>query len=134
MIKKNRGFTLMEVMLALGILAASSYILSGQQVRSLLKLRKSRELVERIYLLKKQLYLFLITPPKSDKPYKVECEVPAVKIVAQRKQIHKKSALARISPSLYAIESLGTWKGWSLEQSERMVTFVYVPQQKEVKS
>ena len=134
MIKKNRGFTLMEVLLAIGILAASSYILSGQQVRSLLKLRKSREFVERIYLLKQQLYLFLMKPPVSNKPQKIEREVPAVKIVAQRKVLAKQSSLARISSNLYMIEAVGTWQGWGALQSERMISFVYAPQAQEKKS
>lgn len=128
MIKKKSGFTLIEVLLALAILAASSYILSGLQIRALLKLRASREFVERIYLLKKQLYLFLINPPKSDKPVKIESSAPAVKLVSVRKQISKKSAFAGISPSLYLVESTGTWKGWSADQKESMISFVYAPE------
>lgn len=128
MIKKKSGFTLIEVLLALAILAASSYLLSGLQIRGLLKLRNSRELVERIYLLKKQLYLFLINPPTNEKPIKIESELPAIKIVAVRKQISKKSAFAGISPSLYFIDATGTWKGWGVEQKESMMSLVYCPQ------
>lgn len=128
MIKKKNGFTLIEVLLALAILAASSYILSGLQIRALLKLRASREFVECIYLLKKQLYLFLIRPPKTDKPVKIESTVPLVKLVSMRKQISKKSAFAGISASLYLIESTGIWKGWAADQKESMISFVYVPE------
>ena len=72
--------------------------------------------------------MFLINPPKTDKPIKIESVLPPLKIEALRKPISKKSALAGISPSLYLIESTGTWKGWTVNQKESMISFVYAEQ------
>jgi prepilin-type N-terminal cleavage/methylation domain-containing protein len=127
MIQKKPGFTLMEVLMALGLLAFVSYTLSGQQIKSFLKVKKSREFFENICLAKKQLGIFCLHPFETTKPVKVELYNPDVTIITKRKPLYPKSILQGINSSLCLVESEVQWQYFGVKQSEKIMSFIYAP-------
>ena len=130
--KSNHGFTFMEVLLALIILAGSAVILSDLQIRSYFRVSKYHGEIERVFLIKKSLYKMLLSPIKQEKPIKKTYKTPNIKITSNRKDINKKSSLKAFSKDIDIIWSEGTWKQDDREQSSKMISFALkLPDEKE---
>jgi type II secretory pathway pseudopilin PulG len=132
---KNRndhspGFTFVEILLALTILAGSMYIFSGIQFRAVNKVRKSVNEVERVFFIKKELYkLFLDTNNK--KPKKITIAQPEIVIETSRRKIDpKKSALKDFEKEIDIIVATGNWKDGPDQRSMSMISFIEKPKPK----
>lgn len=123
--KQTPAFTLIEVMIALFILATTGFVLSSVQMRSYLRVETNRKNVERVYLIKKELYQLLMTPPKSDKPVVVKLENPILRITSNMVEIPKKSSLYSFKDNLRIIQSEADWKDAGRVRKEKMISFVY---------
>lgn len=123
--KQTPAFTLIEVMIALFILATTGFVLSSVQMRSYLRVETNRKNVERVYLIKKELYQFLMTPPKSDKPVVIKLENPILRITSNMVEIPKKSSLYSFKDNLRIIQSEADWKDAGRVRKEKMISFVY---------
>ena len=68
------GFTLMEVLIALFILTSSVYVLFDIQIKSVFRTFRDREIIERVFLVKRDCYeLFMDTPDKYGQLKKKRC-------------------------------------------------------------
>jgi len=137
-VRRPSAFTLVEVLLAMLVLTTSIYLLSSLQIRSVFRVLESRDFVQRVFIVKRQLYdMFLAAPSKretkegeQEKPIIKEYDDPAVKISTQMKTISKKSALRSFAPYVRIIESDGTWKRMVTEHRLPMISFVAAPKKK----
>ncbi len=129
---KYHAFTLMEVMLAMGILAISMTLLSTLQTKSVFRVLRGREQIERIYLIKEQVYKAWIGQPKksTEKPDVIRRENPETKIENWRKQITKKSALAQFEKDIQIVSTTGSWKSGPWNRSMTIASFVFQPRKK----
>jgi len=130
--KSNHGFTFVEVLLALAILAGSAVILSDLQIRSYFRVSKYHGEIERVFLIKKALYKMLLSPIKQEKSIKKKYEVPNLEIISNRKDINKKSSLKAFRKDIDIIWSEGSWKQDDRKQSSKMISFALkIPDPKE---
>ncbi len=106
----KKGFTLIEVMIALIILSTTIFTLSQIQVSSMMRVLYGREEIDRLYLIKKYAYRMYTEPKKAKKARKKDVEEPGMKLFLEMKPIHKKSSLQKFSKRLRIIESRGEWQ------------------------
>lgn len=123
--KQAPAFTLIEVMIALFILATTWFVLSSVQMRSYLRVESNRKNVERVYLIKKELYQLLMAPPKSEKPVVLKLEEPSLRITSNMLEIPKKSSLHTFKDNLRIVQSEADWKDAGRVRKEKMISFVY---------
>jgi len=132
--KQTQAFTLIEVMIALFILATTGFVLSSVQMRSYMRVESNRKNVERVYLIKKELYQLLMSPPKTDKPVVVKLEDPVLRITSNMVEVPKKSSLHVFNDNLRIIQSQADWKDAGLVRKEKMISFVYQEPEEEKKT
>ena len=120
----KHGFTLIEVMIAIFILVSSIYVLTDLQIRSLFRVLKDREEVDRVFLVKKDSYTSYITPPKCDKPHITKIEDPAVDIKTEYVELNKKSVFYEHKDLISLIKTTGTWKQNNVMRNIIMITLV----------
>jgi len=131
---RKSAFTLLEVLISIGVLASSIYVLSNLQIRSRMQVLKKAEEVERIFFVKKHLYQLFLAPPETDKPEKIEIEKPDIKIVSGKQSIDpKKSSLKDFSKEIDIIWTTGSWKREPDILSMKMISFVQKPKPKSKK-
>ena len=131
--KVNGGFTLLEVLLALVILAGAVSIFSRLHLSSVDRVLISREEIDRIYLISKYLSDINLNPPKKDKPIVNTLEKPEVKITAQFLDIEKKSQLNEFKDVIRIAQAEGEWKSGADQRSLTVVSFAKKPQEEKKK-
>lgn len=73
----NKGaFTLLEVLMALGIVIMAVSIIANLQIRSLDRMLRDRDDLEKIFLLKRTVYESFLNPPQDQKK-----ALPSLKIL-----------------------------------------------------
>jgi Tfp pilus assembly protein PilV len=123
--KKNRAFTFAEVLLSLFVLAISIYILTSLQFRSINKIRKSSEIIDRLFYVKKYLYKLYLTPLEKGKSIKETIENPDVTITANKAKIDvKKSSLKEFAKRAEIIWSQAEWQRGPDKRKIKMISFV----------
>lgn len=126
---KSSGFTFAEVLLSLFVLVVSIYVLSDLQFGALKRVNKSVEIVDRIFLVKKELYQLYLTPPTKDKIFKKEIVNPVLTITAHKQKIDpKKSALKDFEKEIDIVWAEGNWASGPYKRSIKMISFVEKPQ------
>ena len=105
----SRGFTIFEVLISIFILISSIYVLTNLHLRTLFRIVKDRENLERIYLLKKEAYLIFLSPPQDDKPQKIDIEKPDFVIISEIVEIDKNSPFFSMNERLNMIKTVGHW-------------------------
>ena len=125
--KKNSGFTFAEVLLALSVLATSMYLYSNLQFRSMFKIQDSRDVIDRIFFVKKALYESFLDPEfKRDKPRVEKLETPQVTITTHKQDVDKKkSELKDFAQTIDIIWSEGVWKSGLRDRRTKMISFVF---------
>ena len=124
--QKSSAFSLLEVLLALFVLAVSMTILTNLQIRSIGRVGRNREEIEYSFIIKKQLYDLFLHPPKNKKPRKEVLEEPAIKLESRKVSLHKKSSLFPLfKDSIAIIRSQGEWKGNRIKKTMTMISFVF---------
>ena len=131
--KQNVGFTLIEVLLALAILAGSVFFLSDMQIKSMFRVFKSRDEIDRVFLIKKDLYSAYFKLPKDGKPVVNKVENPKTKIVTELVEIGKKSEFKDFADKLQVIQAEGQWVSVEEKYSKKMISFIFKPKEKEKK-
>jgi prepilin-type N-terminal cleavage/methylation domain-containing protein len=108
---RSSGFTLIEVLIALGILVSSVFVLSNLQIRLLFRVLKDRERIEKTFLIKNDLYKAFLKPPDQGKPMVTKYEHDALSITSERLEIAKNSALIEPKDQLSILKTYGNWVG-----------------------
>jgi Tfp pilus assembly protein PilV len=122
---KNFGFTFAEVLLSLFVLVVSVYILSDLQFGALKRVNKSVEIIDRIFLIKKELYQLYLTPPTKDKIFKKVIVNPDLTITAHKQKIDpKKSDLKEFEKEIDIVWTEGNWTSGPYKRSIKMISFV----------
>ncbi|MFC1894345.1 prepilin-type N-terminal cleavage/methylation domain-containing protein [Candidatus Dependentiae bacterium] len=122
--KKNAGFTLLEVLLALLILVSSVSIFSSLQLGSIDRLFLGREKIYRSFIIKKNIYKIFFNPPKRDKPIVEKLENPEVKITSEFVDIEKKSKLSPFVDFLRFLKVIGEWKSGTNDESIMFLSLI----------
>lgn len=123
--KQVSAFTLIEVLIALFILATTGFVLSSVQMRSFMRVKKDQQNIKRIFLIKKELYKLLVTPPESEKPVVQKLENPEMRMTSGMIEIPKKSSLRSFKDNLRIIQTEADWKDTGLVRKEKMISFLY---------
>lgn len=126
--KQTTAFTLIEVLIALFILATTGFVISSVQVRSFLRVKKDEQNIERIFFIKKELYKLLIDPPSAKKSEKIlieKLEDPEMKISSRLIKIPKKSSLYAFKDSLRIAQSEAVWKDNGFVRKQKMIGLLH---------
>lgn len=121
----KKGFTLLESLFALIILTIAVSIFSNTQMRSLLRVLKEKDFLDRIFLVRGELLSFL---DKQDQKrvnnFKKNIEHPDLKIDCKIIDIDKKSKLKSFMNDIQIVKTQGDWKGDGKNYSIFFVTFI----------
>ncbi len=119
------AFTFFEVILAIGVLVVAVSVVAQIQLRTLLRLEKDQDEVEKIFLIKKELYQQYINPPELPKRIPVvKEEKPEIDIETQIHSVQPKSPLHIIKDQINVVRSQGRWKLNNVPRTAEMVTFI----------
>lgn len=121
---KSRAFTLLEVILAIGVVVVAVSVITNIQLRSLFKVLRDRDEIEKTFFIKRELYTnFLRTANKKEKIVE-KLENPEMTITTQFSKIGPKSTLAALKNKIKLVRSVGEWKNENVAQLASMVTFI----------
>jgi prepilin-type N-terminal cleavage/methylation domain-containing protein len=132
--KNNKGFTLIEVLMALFILTGSVFVLSDLQIKSIFRTLKSRDEINRIFLIKEKLYSNYINPPKKTKKVVDQTEEPETTSTVEISEIEKSSELRDFVDDIHIVSCLGEWQSNDDKFERKMISFILKPKEKEKKS
>jgi prepilin-type N-terminal cleavage/methylation domain-containing protein len=110
--KKNVGFTLIEVLIAMAILTSAILIVSNLELRSFLRIARDRDEIEKIFLLKQSVYNVLLKAQNEKFKNKdiQKLEKPELSITTVIEEIPPKSSLKDYKDKLRFVKVQGTWK------------------------
>ncbi len=108
---QSQGFTTIEVIIAMFILASSVYVLSDVQVRSMFKMLRDRDMLQKIFIIKKKAVEYVPLIPKKFKPSKEKLEDVDVMLRVESFEFPKKSLLRDLlSDELDCLHISGEWR------------------------
>ena len=125
--KPNRihlAFTMVEVLMALGILVVAVTIVARLQFNALMRVLDDRNDLEHVFFIKKEQYLQSLRMHKEQKKYVQKLEDPEMKITSQVMAVDPKSSLAPLKHRLFLVQTVGTWKYNRVERSSAMTSLV----------
>jgi len=110
--KKNVGFTLIEVLIAMAILTSAILITSNLELRSFLRIARDRDEIEKMFLLKQSVYTVLLKSRNEKFKNKEiqKLEKPELSITTVLEEINPKSSLKDFKDKLRVVKVQGTWK------------------------
>ena len=128
----KRAFTLFEVLLALAILTGSVFVLSQLHMRSLFRVVSDRDDIEKIFLIKKDVYSFFFKHdnkklPTRERPTVHTLEIPEMKISSYTAEVDQKSSLKKFKDKILMVYSDAEWKNGTTQRQTKMLTFVLKP-------
>jgi prepilin-type N-terminal cleavage/methylation domain-containing protein len=124
------GFTLIEVILAMSVLTTTVFITSGLMLRSFLRVHENRDDIEKVFLIKNELYKNYFKPPKSTQPVVKKIEKPEITITSVIDDINEKSSLKDLRKNLKIVRSDAIWTKDEIIKESSMLSFVYVAEKK----
>ncbi len=110
MTHKSYGFTLIEVLLALGILAAVAGIIGRLQLRALTRVIHDRKELQHNYVARQELVGYMLKPPKKSKNLKKELPDASMTITTYADEIAKKSSLRQFAKVVTFVRARGQWQ------------------------
>ena len=129
----KKAFTLLEVLVALLILVSAVTIFSSTQLRSFLRSVKSREFLDRVFIVKSELDDFVSKIDDKNKKREVKkLENPLVTISTELIDIDKKSSLSVFSENIKMVKSNGLWSAFGSKFDLPIVTFIRHQNKKEI--
>lgn len=130
---QQAGFTLFEVLISIVVLTSAVFFLTNLQLRSLFRIESDCELIRRIYLIKKELYLGLVDPESVKKVNRKEFEDPAMRVVISAQALEKKSPLYKFRSKIGLVVSQGIWRTDQTDRKEEIVGLVEVSAGSDIK-
>lgn len=128
----SAAFTLVEVLIAMGILTATLFIITNLQSRALYRILFDRDRIENFYGIKRDFLMSWETPPEEGKQ-KIDLReegLRKIKYVTQTQEIKKDSSLKEFKKNIKILSSEVTWKDGRDERNLSMVSFVFQPPKK----
>lgn len=98
------------------------------EFRALSRVLRDRDEIEKIFLIKKELYASFLKLPEKLKTIITKHENPEISITTQFGQIHPKSSLARLKERLQPINTQGVWKRGKDQYDATMIAFAFKPE------
>jgi hypothetical protein len=120
----KKGFTIFEVLLAIGILVTAFSVIIFLQTRFLFRVFQDQDEVEKTFLIKKELYNHYLKPPKESRKYVKKLEDSEMTLTTIVEPINKKSSLEPLKDLLRIARMHAVWKKDNAERAADMVTFV----------
>ena len=125
MIKK--GFTLLEVLISLLILTAAVTIYSSTQLRSILRVSKEKEFLDRVFIVRTELIDFIEKQKEKEQKFlKKEIENPEMKISSEIIDINKKSKLKPFLDDLKIVKTEASWSNFGNSYNLPFITFIKI--------
>ena len=124
---KTNAFTLIEVLLAMTIFTSCVFIIANLQSRALNKVLLERDLVERIFLLKRDACAAFTAPPENEKKKVNHLENPDVTFTTDVLAIQSKSTLKDLKDILYLLKAEAAWKKDAVYHEYAMISIVGKP-------
>lgn len=122
---KRQGFTLIEVLIAMAILAGSVYVLCDVHIRSLYRLMYERDLLLNFFVAKKKLVEQMPLLEKKFKPQKSFVEERTLNVAVDLVEPDKKSILTNIlGRKLALVKVVGSWQRGPFNEEVSAVGFV----------
>lgn len=129
--KQSHGFTLIEVILAMGILTTTVFVISGLMLRSFLRVQENRDDIEKVFLVKHELYDNYLKPPKPYKSVVKKIENPEITITSMLTDINEHSTLKALKKKLKIVKSDAIWTKDNIIKESSMLSFVSVPEKED---
>lgn len=109
--KRQQGFTLIEILISMFILTMSVYVLSDLQIHSMFKMMREREQLLKFFMVKNALINQLPEIKQHFKPEKTAPEGNGLSLVVDIVEPEKKSILKDIlGKQLVIVKAVGSWK------------------------
>jgi len=129
------GFTIFEVLMAMGILTVAIAIAGRLQVRALLRTLNDRDNIEKMYQIKSQLVSWLLKDggkgKEKSKKNTVKLDNADVTLATQANAIASKSSLALLKDRLIMVQTNAKWTYDNASKQLSLETFVYKPPEEE---
>jgi competence protein ComGF len=128
-IKNNKAFTLLEVLVSMVFLTIAVTTVSEMQIKSLFRLMQDTEQLERIFFIKQENYkkFWQENIAEQSKKVSLDLEKPATKIKTEMLDIEPKSELKEFKNKIKILKTEGTWDGILRKSSAKMVSLVFIP-------
>jgi hypothetical protein len=107
---KSKAFTIFEVLISMFILVSAIYVLTNMHLRTLFRIVKDRENLERIYVLKKESYLRYLSPLNQKDSQRINVENPDISITLEAVEMGKNSIFQSMKERLNVIKAAGRWR------------------------
>lgn len=130
----KKAFTLLEVLVALLILVSVVTIFSNTQLRSFLRSIKSREFLDRVFIVRSELDDLILKISMNEKYQKKEVkniENPLVRVTKELINIDKKSTLSGFNENIKIVKSSGSWTKFGNTYDLPIITFIRDKNKKE---
>ena len=126
---KRNAFTLFEVIISIGVLTVAVSVVASLQLRSLFRVLRDRDALEKVFLIKKDVYAMWLKPPVKQykKTNKLEDKEMAIATVVGG--VNPKSSLASLGDRLQMVCVTGAWKQNQVKQNITMGAVVFKPYQ-----
>ncbi len=121
---------LLEVFLAMSIATVAIAVASNLQLRAWIRITRDHDELEKVFLIKKNLYDAYQDQAQRTKKIVTQLEQPAMKITTDVEGIPKKSSLAPLKESAKIVRSVGVWK---FENAARYISMILVMPRSESK-
>ena len=127
----HKGFTTIEVLLALAVMASGLYILSQLQMRSLLRVSFSTNSIQHVFALKKEAYSIFLTlldgkkEPKRE--VKKEDTATHTTITAGVYSLGKKHPFSSCGNLIKCVKAKAVFTKQDVKETEEIITFAFVP-------
>ena len=126
-----RGFTLIEVIIAISILTTTIFIISGLMLRSFLRVQENKDDIEKVFIIKRELYENYLKPSKFNRPVINKLENPEITITSIFNEINEKSSLKDFKKKLKIVRSDAIWTKDSIIKESSMLSFIFIPEKEE---
>ena len=133
--QSNAAFSLLEVLMVLGLLTMSIGTIARMQVRSLDRLEQDRDTLQKIYVVRRAM-LDALKIPKADKLQLVKKEYDdgELKTKTSLHEVGKKSKLKSFGKSIRMLTTQATWQlRPGNKQQAQLVYFMYLPDEEKKK-
>lgn len=129
--KQSHGFTLIEVILAMGVLTTTVFVVSGLMLRSFLRVQENRDDIEKVFLVKHELYDNYLKPPQASKSVVKKIGNPEITITSMLSDINEHSTLKVLNKKLKIVKSDAIWTKDNIIKESSMLSFVSVPEKED---